>query len=76
MHPLFLAETALNLAHERAAEDRRRADLLRRAGPFPPSLPRRVLGQLAASISRVAAAAAVRLDDRIVVGGRPFHASR
>lgn len=38
---------ALELARERSLEAERRARLLRRAGPMPPSLPRRVLGQLA-----------------------------
>lgn len=39
---------ALELARERTLEAERRARLLGGAGPMRPSLPRRVLGQLAA----------------------------
>jgi hypothetical protein len=70
MHPIVLAESALELAMERTAEAEQRARWLRGSGPLPPSLPRRLLGRVAAWISRVAAAAAVRLDDRLVLPGR------
>ena len=67
MHPSFLALSALDLWHERLLESERRARLMNDAGPFPRTLPRRVLGRLAAWISRTSGALALRLDDRVTL---------
>jgi hypothetical protein len=69
MHGSFFAITALDLARERTLEGERRSRLLRGAGPVPRTLPRRVLGRLAAWIGQPAAALAARRRDGVAIGG-------
>jgi hypothetical protein len=64
MHGAFLALSALDLARERSLEADRRARLLQGAGPFPRTLPRRVLERLAAW-----ATGGGRPDNRLSIGG-------
>lgn len=59
---------ALDLARERTLEAERRARLLGEAGPMRPSLPRRVLGRLAAWADG-ASAGHPRGADRAAMGG-------
>jgi hypothetical protein len=60
---------ALELARERSLEAERRARLLRDAGPTPRSLPRRVLGQLAAWAGDVVTGGRRGTDRPAVSGG-------
>lgn len=61
MHPTIYGLLALDIAAERVAEAERRGRLLHGAGPFPKSLPRRVLERLASTATERTQSAARNL---------------